>query len=76
MRNQVRLPFPTSRILVVSDFNCPYCYTLNEWVHLLGAGARVRWVGIEHRPDLPIFGPNMAGSSGTHANLRLSGCLR
>ena len=58
MSDRVQLPFATARVLVVSDFNCPYCYTLNEWVHRLGAGARVRWVGIEHRPDLPITGSN------------------
>jgi protein-disulfide isomerase len=39
MRDRVQLPFPTARVLVVSDFNCPYCYTLNEWVHKLGAGS-------------------------------------
>ena len=58
MSAQVQLPFPTARVLVVSDFNCPYCYTLNEWIHRIGAGARVRWLGIEHRPDLPVAGDN------------------
>ena len=56
--SRVDLPFPTTRVLVVSDFNCPYCFTLNEWLEDIGAGARVRWVGIEHRPDLPHQGPN------------------
>ncbi len=54
----VELPFLTSRVLVVSDFNCPYCFTLNEWIAALGAGDRVRWLGVEHRPDLPETGPN------------------
>lgn len=58
MNTPVSLPFPTARVLVVSDFNCPYCFTLNEWVHRIGAGARVRWLGIEHRPDLPLAGSN------------------
>ena len=51
-------PFLTSRILVISDFNCPYCFTLNEWLYELGVSDRVRWVGIEHRPDLPFKGEN------------------
>lgn len=52
------LPFPTTRILVVSDFNCPYCFTLNEWIQSLGMSDRVRWVGIEHRSQLPETGTN------------------
>lgn len=67
MPDQVQLPFPTARVLVVSDFNCPYCYTLNEWLHQLGAGPRVRWVGIEHRPDLPVSGSNSQGDRDTLA---------
>lgn len=51
-------PFPSSRILVISDFNCPYCFTLNEWLEKLGKGSSVRWVGIEHRPTLPMSGEN------------------
>ena len=54
----VSLPFVTSRVVVISDFNCPYCFTLNEWIHSLGLSDRVRWLGIEHRPDLPTDGPN------------------
>jgi len=58
MSDRIPLPFPTARVIVVSDFNCPYCFTLNEWVHRIGAGSRVRWLGIEHRPDLPGTGIN------------------
>ena len=43
----------SSRIVVVSDFNCPYCFTLNEWLNQLGVAARVYWVGVEHKPHLP-----------------------
>ena len=43
----------SSRIVVVSDFNCPYCFTLNEWLNQLGAASRVYWVGVEHKPHLP-----------------------
>ena len=44
----------SSRIVVVSDFNCPYCFTLNEWLNQLGVAARVYWVGVEHKPHLPF----------------------
>lgn len=53
-----KFPLVTTRVVVISDFNCPYCFTLNEWIHSFGASARVRWVGIEHRPDLPTSGAN------------------
>lgn len=43
----------SSRIVVVSDFNCPYCFTLNEWLNQLDVAARVYWVGVEHKPHLP-----------------------
>ena len=54
----IKLPFVSARILLISDFNCPYCFTINEWLHRLGAGASVRWIGVEHRPDLPLRGEN------------------
>ena len=44
----------SSRIVVVSDFNCPYCFTLNEWLNQLGVASRVYWVGVEHKPHLPL----------------------
>jgi 2-hydroxychromene-2-carboxylate isomerase len=43
----------SSRVVVVSDFNCPYCYTLNEWLTELDLAGRVFWVGVEHKPHLP-----------------------
>lgn len=43
----------SARVTVVSDFNCPYCFTLNEWLWELGLAGRVRWLGIEHKPHLP-----------------------
>ena len=45
----------SARILVISDFNCPYCFTLNEWLRELGVDHhhQVRWVGVEHKPLLP-----------------------
>ena len=54
----LKLPFMTTRVVVISDFNCPYCFTLNEWINQFGASGRIRWVGIEHRPDLPTRGTN------------------
>jgi hypothetical protein len=51
-------PILSGRTLVFSDFNCPYCFTLNEWLSELGVASRVRWVGIEHRPELPLVGLN------------------
>jgi predicted DsbA family dithiol-disulfide isomerase len=51
------IPLPpelqSSRIVVVSDFNCPYCFTLNEWLNQLGVEERVYWVGVEHKGHLP-----------------------
>ena len=44
----------SSRIVVVSDFNCPYCFTLNAWLNQLGVATRVFWVGVEHKPHLPL----------------------
>ncbi|MFM7651742.1 MAG: DsbA family protein [Vulcanococcus sp.] len=44
----------SSRIVVVSDFNCPYCFTLNAWLNQLGVVSRVFWVGVEHKPHLPL----------------------
>lgn len=60
---QPSLPFVSSRIVVFSDFNCPYCFTLNEWLAELGVSDRVRWVGIEHKPDLPTQGENRSADA-------------
>jgi 2-hydroxychromene-2-carboxylate isomerase len=43
----------SARVVVISDFNCPYCFTLNEWLSDLDLAATVRWVGVEHKPHLP-----------------------
>lgn len=52
-------PILSGRMLIFSDFNCPYCFTLNEWLSEFGAAPQVRWVGIEHRPGLPLAGRNL-----------------
>lgn len=59
-QDRIELPFPSARILVISDFNCPYCFCLNEWLVSMGWSHRIRWVGIEHRPLLPHAGENNA----------------
>ena len=44
----------SSRIVVISGFNCPYCFTLNEWLNQLGVAERVYWAGVEHKSHLPL----------------------
>jgi len=58
MAIEAPLPLLSSRIVVFSDFNCPYCFTLDTWLTELKVGHKVRWVGIEHRPMLPRVGGN------------------
>jgi len=41
-------PQNTTAITVYSDLNCPYCFTLNEWLHRSGVAERVHWLGVEH----------------------------
>jgi diguanylate cyclase (GGDEF)-like protein len=33
-----------------SDFNCPFCYALNERMIILGDPVSIQWRGIEHMP--------------------------
>lgn len=33
-----------------SDFNCPFCYALNERIVQMGISDRIEWRGIEHLP--------------------------
>lgn len=42
----------TSRVIVYSDLNCPFCFALNEWLENAGSAERVRWRGVEHMPEL------------------------
>ncbi|MSP62423.1 MAG: hypothetical protein EXR72_19245 [Myxococcales bacterium] len=58
MSTNAPLPLLSSRILVFSDFNCPYCFTLDAWLNEMSVSHRVRWVGIEHKPLLPRGGQN------------------
>lgn len=39
-------------VIVYSDFNCPFCYVLNERIHAAGVAGRVQWRGVQHAPHL------------------------
>jgi len=41
-------------VIVYSDFNCPFCYVLNERIHAAGVADRVQWRGVQHAPQLQI----------------------
>ena len=41
-----------TQIIVYSDLNCPFCFTLSEWLEDLGAADQVLWHGIEHEAGL------------------------
>lgn len=40
----------TTQHIFFSDFNCPFCYALNERVVQMGISDRIEWRGIEHLP--------------------------
>lgn len=42
------------KILLYSDFNCPFCYALDEILLDLGLGGAVTWRGVQHAPQLPV----------------------
>lgn len=44
----------SGRIIVYSDFNCPFCYAMHERLHEYGVLERVEWRGVQHAPHLPI----------------------
>jgi len=41
-------PLPTKYFIVYADFNCPFCYALNELIHALNLEAQVEWRSIQH----------------------------
>ncbi len=41
-------------VILYSDFNCPFCYALNERIHATGVAGRMQWRGVQHAPQLPI----------------------
>ena len=40
-------------VILYSDFNCPFCYALNERIHAAGVAERIQWRGVQHAPQLP-----------------------
>jgi len=43
------------QLVVYGDFNCPFCYVLNEQLSQLGLERDVEWRPIEHEPDASFF---------------------
>lgn len=41
------------RAVLFSDFNCPFCYALEERLVALHLSASVDWKGVQHDPGLP-----------------------
>jgi diguanylate cyclase (GGDEF)-like protein len=39
-------------IVFYTDFNCPFCYALNERLIALGDKSKIEWRGIEHDPSV------------------------
>ncbi len=53
-----------TRHLVYSDLNCPFCFVLNEWLCEAHKASDVRWIGVEHEPEIPVGGlPTVHGRS-------------
>ena len=44
----------TQRVVLYSDFNCPFCYAMHEQLWQLGLAERVEWRGVQHAPHLPV----------------------
>ena len=44
----------SSRVVLYSDFNCPFCYAMHERLHTYGVLDRVEWRGVQHAPHLPV----------------------
>ena len=42
----------TRQFIVYADFNCPFCYALNERIHALGVTSQVNWRLIQHAPTV------------------------
>lgn len=40
------------QISVYADLNCPYCYVLNERLEQMDKAQAVKWLPVEHAPDL------------------------
>lgn len=42
------------QVTLFSDFNCPFCYALEERLVALNLSAQIRWQGVQHAPELPM----------------------
>ncbi len=40
------------RFTVFADINCPFCYALNEYFHVLGLDTLIEWRPIQHAPTI------------------------
>ncbi|MEC4889757.1 MAG: DsbA family protein [Nitrospira sp.] len=58
----------TQRVVLYSDFNCPFCYAMHEQLWELGLAEQVEWRGVQHAPYLPVPMAKWAGAM--HAELR------
>ena len=43
----------SDRVVLYSDFNCPFCYALHERLHEMRLLASCEWRGVQHAPHLP-----------------------
>jgi predicted DsbA family dithiol-disulfide isomerase len=41
------------RVVLYSDFNCPFCYAMHERLHEMNLLARSEWRGVQHASHLP-----------------------
>ncbi|MFO0701881.1 MAG: DsbA family protein [Nitrospira sp.] len=41
------------RVVLYSDFNCPFCYALHERLQEMGLLEQCDWRGVQHAPHLP-----------------------
>lgn len=55
---------PSDRVVLYSDFNCPFCYALHERLHEVGVINRCEWRGVQHAPQLPRPMKPWSGSLG------------
>jgi len=55
---------PAGRVILYSDFNCPFCYALHERLHDVGVIDRCEWRGVQHAPQLPRPMKPWSGSLG------------
>lgn len=62
----------STRFLLYSDFNCPFCYALHERLQELDLLARCEWRGVQHAPHLPRPMKTWEGSWGAELRHEVS----